>query len=57
MTRKYCQYCGEKLENGCSCEFYRATAIAEELENYDNNLDIQAGWSQQDLIDLYRKER
>jgi hypothetical protein len=57
MTRKYCTYCGEKLKERCNCEFYRATAIAEELENYDNSLEIQAGWSQQDLIDSYRMER
>ncbi len=55
--KKFCAYCGSKLEERCNCEFYRSTAIAEELENYDNDLEIQAGWAQQDLIDSYRREQ
>ena len=42
MIKKYCPYCGNPVENGCDCEVLAAE---------------QHGWAQQDIIDMYRRER
>ena len=61
MEKLYCSYCGELLEDGCDCE--RIAAEEAELrreqfiEDYENRPETQAGWAQQDLIDLRRREQ
>lgn len=42
-----------------NAEISRAMAEAEEafFEDYENDPAVQAGWQQQDIIDMYRAER
>lgn len=47
MKGKYCQYCGELLED-CECVF-------DEIE--DEDTETFYGWTQQDLIDVRKMER
>lgn len=60
MTKKYCAYCGEKLNrygecpNGCNEAAERHEQM---IEDYMNDPMVQYGWAQQDLIDQYRMER
>lgn len=57
MKKLYCPYCGELLENGCECERYAAEEAAQLIEDYENDPIVQEGWRQQDIIDMYRRER
>lgn len=55
MVEQYCPYCGEPLTRGCECERVAAEeqqALFEELEERS----LENAW-QQDIIDLYRRER
>ena len=55
MTKIYCPYCGNLLEEGCECDRLAAEdyeAMVEELEERQLRTAYQ-----QDLIDLYRFER
>jgi hypothetical protein len=53
MARKqFCAYCGEKLSEGCDCE-----PELFDIEEYENSPETHAGWHQQDIIDMYRRER
>jgi hypothetical protein len=49
--KQFCAYCGEKLSEGCNCE------PEFDIEEYENSLETNAGWHQQDIIDMYRRER
>ena len=54
MTKaKYCCYCGELLENFCECGLELGDAIKE----YEGSPETHQGWTQQDVIDMYRRER
>lgn len=60
----YCQMVDEMRAQGYSDneinnEIGRARAEAESefYENYYNDHDVQYGWHQQDIIDMYRRER
>ena len=57
MKKLYCPYCGEPLENGCECERLAAEEAAQLIEDYENDPIVQEGWRQQDIIDMYRRER
>lgn len=57
MKRVYCSYCGEPLVNGCDCEYEIAEAKRTEMENYEESGTVYEGERQQDLIDMYRRER
>lgn len=57
MRAKFCQYCGESLDEGCSCIRDIAQAEADFIEEYESRPDVQYGWVQQDLIDMHRFER
>ena len=55
MEKLFCPYCGELLSEGCECERAAAeeqAALLEELEDRS----LMYAW-QQDVIDLYRRER
>lgn len=55
MRKNFCEYCGKKMdENGYSC-YCRDNMFSE--DEYNERLDIQQGWRQQDVIDMYRRER
>lgn len=53
FEKRFCPYCGAPLSDGCDCELaeYEADLI-DELEDRQ----LATAW-QQDLIDLYRRER
>ena len=56
MKRKFCEYCGELLENKCDC-LYELSLYEEELiDELENRPETQLGWRQQDLIDMRRRE-
>ena len=57
MKPKYCQYCGIPLEENCECGRIAAEEYEQFLEAYENNPEVQYGWHQQDIIDMYRRER
>lgn len=56
MKKVYCTYCGELLEDGCTCERDAAEEMAQFIEDYENSPETQRGWTQQDLIDMRRRE-
>lgn len=57
MKRLYCIYCGNLLEENCDCKRIAAEEAKENIENYENSPETHLGWSQQDLIDSYKRER
>ncbi len=57
MKKTYCAYCGELLEDGCTCERDAVEETQQVIEDYENSPETHLGWAQQDLIDSYRRER
>jgi hypothetical protein len=57
MKAKYCQYCGEPLTEHCDCARIAAEEEEQWLEDYYNDPEVQAGWRNQDLIDMRRREQ
>lgn len=57
MVKKYCPYCGEKIEDGCCCSAVAEQEAQEFYEEYHSNPVVTAGWAQQDMIDIGRFER
>lgn len=57
MKKLYCPYCGSLISDGCDCERIAQEEHEAFIEEYENRPDVQAGWAQQDLIDLRRRER
>lgn len=57
MRKLFCEYCGTELEDGCDCLHQLGQEIKDFHEDYDNRLDILEGQKQQDIIDMYRRER
>lgn len=57
MEKRFCEYCGTPLEDGCDCLREAAEAREQFIEDYENSPETQYGWAQQDLIDLRRRER
>lgn len=57
MKKAFCSYCGEPIENGCECEQLAAEDAQKFIEDYECNPMVQEGWRQQDMIDIYRRER
>ena len=57
MKKLYCPYCGEPLNAGCDCERYAAEEMEMFIEDYENDPMVNEGWHQQDIIDMYRRER
>lgn len=57
MKKLYCEYCGELLSDGCNCLRDIEEARLQFIEDYENDPMVQAGWAQQDLIDMRRYER
>lgn len=57
MKPKFCQYCGQPLTENCDCAREIAEAHEQFLEDYYNDPEIQAGWRNQDLIEMRRREQ
>lgn len=57
MKKMYCQYCGSLLTENCECERIAQEEHERFLEDYYNDPMVQEGWRQQDIIDMYRRER
>ncbi len=55
MEKMFCPYCGKPLSDGCECERLAADE-AEEMFAELEERSMRNAW-QQDLIDLYRRER
>ena len=57
MKKMFCPYCGEPLENDCDCERIAAEEAERKRQEYENDPIVQYGWYQQDIIDMYRREK
>ena len=57
MKAKYCRFCGQPLTENCDCERIAEEEYEQWLADYYNNIGVQYGWHQQDLIDMRRRER
>jgi hypothetical protein len=57
MKKKFCEYCGTPVEEGCDCLRELAEEREQFIEDYENSPETQYGWAQQDLIDLRRREQ
>lgn len=57
MKKQYCPYCGLPLSEDCGCERAAAEAAERFLDDYYNDPIVNEGWAQQDIIDMYRRER
>lgn len=64
MFRKYSELIEDMTAQGYSdqeinLEIDKAEARAQEqfIEDYENDPMVQYGWHQQDIIDMYRRER
>ncbi len=55
MLKCFCPYCGQPLSDGCDCARYAAEEEAAMPEELEERSLVNA--RQQDLIDLYRRER
>lgn len=59
FEKRFCPYCGAPLSDGCDCERERERELAEYEAGLIDELEerqLANAW-QQDLIDLYRRER
>lgn len=57
MKPRFCQYCGLPLTENCSCAREIAEAEQKFIEEYESNPEVCAGWYQQDIIDMRRREK
>ena len=57
MRIMYCRFCGQPLDEGCECEREYELRQEEFMRDYEDDAFVQYGWYQQDIIDLYRRER
>ena len=54
---KYCQYCGEPLENGCDCLREIAEREEELIEELEERQHQSGFYAFQDMMETYRRER
>ena len=52
MKALYCQYCGALLDDNCDCEREIAEEREQRMQDYYDSPETQAGWANQDLIEL-----
>ena len=57
MKKQFCPYCGLPLTEECECERIAAEQAERFLDDYYSDPLVNEGWAQQDLIDMYRRER
>ncbi len=57
MKKLYCEYCGRPLSDGCDCQRGAAEEHERFLRDYESDPMVNDGWCQQDVIDMYRRER
>lgn len=57
MKKQYCPYCGFPLTENCDCERMVSEEYEQFLENYENDPEVQAGWRNEDLIWMSRREQ
>lgn len=57
MKAKYCRFCGQPLTENCDCERIAAEEEEQFLEDYYNDPEVQAGWRNEDLIWMRRREQ
>lgn len=55
IEKRFCPYCGLPLSEGCECAIEVAQYEAELLDALEER-QLQNAW-QQDIIDMYRRER
>lgn len=57
MKKKFCQYCGEPLENRCECEKEVAEWEEEQREKLEERQHKSGFYAFQDLMETWRNER
>lgn len=50
MKPRYCQYCGQPLEDRCGCEREVAEAEEQACQDYYDDPEVQMGWRNEDAI-------
>lgn len=53
MEKIYCPYCGERLENGCSCEAEAAEYAEQRIEELEERQRKSGLYAFQDLMEMY----
>lgn len=56
MKPQYCRFCGKPLTENCDCERVAAEEHEQWLEDYYNDPEVHAGWRNQDLCEMRRRE-
>lgn len=56
MRKRFCEYCGDLLENKCDCPRELEEAREQRIRDYEDRPETQHGWRQQDLIEMHRRE-
>lgn len=57
MKKNFCPWCGRPLTEGCECARLAAEEAEAKRERYYDDPLVNYGWYQQDVIDMYRRER
>ena len=57
LKKQFCEYCGINLNERCECLRQLAEERMHMVEEYENSPEIHLGWTKQDIIDSYRRER
>jgi hypothetical protein len=56
MCKKYCEYCGLPLADGCDCLVELAEYLEDRINELEERPETQLGWIQEDMIYLHRTE-
>ena len=57
MKKLYCPYCGELLEDGCTCEQDAAEYADQLVEELEERQERSGFYAFQDMMEMYRRER
>ena len=57
MEKMFCPYCGKPLSDWCDCAKYAQEDEERFMEEYNSDPEVNYGWYQQAIIDMYRRER
>lgn len=57
MKAMYCKYCGLPLTEHCDCARIAAEEEEQFFEDYYDDPEVQAGWRNEDLIWMRRREQ
>lgn len=53
----FCEYCDVPLSDGYECRAIAGQEHEAFIRNYEDSPLVHDGWRQQDIIDMYRREK